>query len=165
MDSGTAVGVGAAAGRFRRILVPLDGSKLAERALAPVEALAAAFGSEVTLLRATRPAHEIAVQLTPMDVPPACDPNEIAEIEREQTTAYLDRVCATLVGIGVDAHTEQRQGHPADVIHAIAVERAIDLIAITTHGRGGWRKLIFGSVATETIRKATCPVLVVHVTD
>lgn len=163
MDSGKTVK--AELGGFRRILVPLDGSKLAERALAPVETLAAAFGSEVILLRATRPAHEIAVQLTPMDVPPACDPNEIAQIEMEQTTTYLNRVCSDLAGKGVNAETEQRQGHPADVIHAMATERSIDLIAITTHGRGGWRKLIFGSVATETIRKATCPVLVVHVTD
>jgi nucleotide-binding universal stress UspA family protein len=164
MDMDASGGVQAAPA-FRRILVPLDGSPLAERALAPVEALAAAFGSEVILLRATRPAYEIAVQLTPIEVPPACNPNEIGEIEREQTSDYLESVRDKLEPKGWCVRTMQREGHPADMICAVAAEEHVDLIAITTHGRGGWRRVIFGSVATETIRRASCPVLVVHVKD
>jgi nucleotide-binding universal stress UspA family protein len=153
MDMDASGGVQAAPA-FRRILVPLDGSPLAERALAPVEALAAAFGSEVILLRATRPAYEIAVQLTPIE-----------EIEREQTSDYLESVRDKLEPKGWCVRTMQREGHPADMICAVAAEEHVDLIAITTHGRGGWRRVIFGSVATETIRRASCPVLVVHVKD
>lgn len=148
---------------LRNILVPLDGSALAEQALAPARMLAEAFGARITLLRATRPIQEIAVQLTPLDMPLTCDLEEITQIEAEHTAQYLNKVAARLGGSGLTIDTVHRQGHPADVLHDVAKEIGADLIAITTHGHGGWRRFISGSVATEAIRHAHCPVLVVHV--
>jgi nucleotide-binding universal stress UspA family protein len=150
---------------FRSILVPLDGSTLAEQALEPAETLAAAFGARITLVRATRPVQEIALQITPMDMPLTCDLQEIWEIEDTHTAQYLDRIAARLAPSGLTIDCVRRQGHPADVIHDVAEEIGADLIAITTHGHGGWRRVIFGSVAVETIRHAHCPVLVIHVSE
>lgn len=158
-------GVTSGGSGFRSILVPLDGSSLAERALEPARTLAQAFGARVTLLRATRPVQDIAVQLTPMDMPLACDIEEITQIEDQHTAQYLQKVAAGLSDSGLSIECVHRQGHPADVIHDVAAEIGADLIVITTHGLGGWRRVIFGSIATETIRHAHCPVLVIQVAE
>ncbi|HEY3266470.1 MAG TPA: universal stress protein [Armatimonadota bacterium] len=149
--------------RYRNIVVPLDGSILAEQALGPAEAMARAFDATLTLIHATLPIETVVRQLTPVDITVACDPQEMVGIEAEQCKRYLEGIAARLEDRGIRAVTVQREGHAADVIRAVARELPADLITITTHGRGGWRRLIFGSVAEEVIRHACCPVLVIHV--
>lgn len=153
---------------YARILVALDGSALAERVLPHVEALAGAFGSTVILLRAT-PSLESVVASTaaagpagalPME--PALDPTAIVEAEQQEAIAYLEGVAERLRGQSLMVESVHPQGAPAAAIVEAAREERAELIAMTTHGRGGLRRLVFGSVADEVLRTAACPILLVR---
>ncbi|MBI3966397.1 MAG: universal stress protein [Chloroflexi bacterium] len=152
---------------YDRILVALDGSDLAERVLPYVEALAEKFGSVVTLVRATTPPGALTVG-APGSVPvpvPILDPKPIVEAERRETSAYLSDLAIRLRSQGLTVACEQPEGFAADVIVMQAGALPADLIAMTTHGRGGLGRALFGSVADEVLRSASCPVLLVRVHD
>lgn len=165
---------------YERILVALDGSDLAERVLPYVEALAAKFGSAVTLVRATvSPAELVAPgvgvvgpslgelpaygrTLSPME---GGAYDAILEAERTETEQYLEGVAERLRADGLQVTTEHTEGHPSDVIIERATALKADLIAMTTHGRGGIARALLGSVADEVIRKAPCPMLLVRMNE
>jgi nucleotide-binding universal stress UspA family protein len=150
---------------FRRILVPLDGSKLAECALAPALRLAEQFGSEVMLLRVVVPedvqlAHPIPARTASnYFVSPAAtgDPSE-ADWEAE---AYLAELCERQAGSRVRFRAEVVAGTLPEVIVAAAEASAVDLIVMSTHGRSGLSRLIYGSVAEAVIRGAHRLVMIV----
>jgi nucleotide-binding universal stress UspA family protein len=150
---------------YDRILVPLDGSEIAERVLPYVEALAAPFNSTVILLEATTPPEAIVAAATPGNEPMGAslaDPTPIVEAEREEADEYLARVAGRLRERVPRVEYERPEGHPPDVIARRAGELGVDLIAMTTHGRGGLGRLVFGSVADEVLRTAPCPILLVR---
>jgi nucleotide-binding universal stress UspA family protein len=149
---------------YERILVALDGSEIAERVLPHVEALARAFGSTLILLQATTSPAKLMAELSgDIDLAPAIvDPTEILEEEQQEVGEYLARVSARLKAAGWTVQTEEPQGDSADIIVARATELKADLIAMTTHARGGLGKLVFGSVAESVLHHAPCPVLLVR---
>jgi nucleotide-binding universal stress UspA family protein len=73
--------------------------------------------------------------------------------------AVADRLRAKGYRVEVDLPV----GAPAEQILARARATGVDLIAMTTHGRGGLGRLVFGSVAAEVLQKATCPVFIVRI--
>ena len=155
---------------YERILVALDGSPAAERVLAHAEALATAFGSRITLLRATVSAEMVLAQSGAGDaavgqITPALDPEPVLEADQETATQYLDRVAASLKQRNVNVESETPEG-PADTV---IVERAAamdaGLILMTTHGRSGLGRMVFGSTADSVLRHAPCPVLLVRIED
>jgi nucleotide-binding universal stress UspA family protein len=155
---------------FARIVVPLDGSVLAEQVLPHVEALAKQFRSTVTLLRATPPPGLLITESAgtlPVGVPGGAvvDPTPLVDAQRREAAAYLEAVVARLQGQGVAADTDLPDGTAAEAITDRARLLRADLIAMTTHGRGGLGRLVFGSVADAVLRRAPCPVLLVRVTD
>src|SRR5262245_4487892 len=136
-----------------RVLVPLDGSRLAEAALAPLAELVPAARLELLLLRvATRPDRVFGRR------PPA-----------SQTVAARTRAAEAvrpLHAAGAVVTTEVRFGrNPADAIGALARERSCHLIAMATHGRSGLARLLLGSVAAATLARAPVPVLLVRPAD
>ncbi len=139
---------------FRRILVPLDGSPLAEAIFPQVTELSHTLGAEVILLRVAL-AHTF----------PGVDPIHLADEEVrvvEEAEAYLATAAERLVREGVNAKTAVRYGQPAaEIIDHAAVEKA-DLVAMSTHGRSGLSRLVMGSVAEEVVRKANIPVLLLR---
>ena len=165
---------------YRRILVALDGSDVAERILPHVEALADRFGSVLTLVRAT-PGVGAVVAATgtgagpmagevvaatgagggPMDGE-VVDPTPIIEAERQEAAAYLDAAAARLRGRGLTVDCDRPEGPAGEQVVGRARELGADLIAMTTHGRGGLERLVFGSVADAVLRSAPCPVLLVR---
>jgi nucleotide-binding universal stress UspA family protein len=153
---------------YERILVALDGSEIAERVLPHVEALARAFGSTVILLRATTSPEKLMAELSPgLDVatPILLDPDEILNEERTEIASYLEGVAGRLRGDGLTIQTDEPSGNAAEEIVQRAKDLGADLIAMTTHGRSGLKRLVFGSVAESVLTHATCPVLLVRVTD
>jgi nucleotide-binding universal stress UspA family protein len=72
---------------------------------------------------------------------------------------------ARLRAEGVEAEAHVKPGHPATVILDLAHALAVELIAMTTHGRTGLGRLVFGSVAEEVLRRAPVPVFLVRVND
>lgn len=128
---------------FKHILVPLDGSRLAEDILAPVQSLAVHFGSRVTLLHVVER-----------------DPPERVHGEPHLTTKtesenYLDGVARQFItaGIEVDVHVHERSVvDVAAALDAHAHEYEVDLIAMCKHGRSGIRDVVVGSIAQQIMR-------------
>jgi nucleotide-binding universal stress UspA family protein len=154
---------------YARILVPLDGSDLAERVLPYVEALAKQFGSTVILLLATDlPRVLLTTGAAPGGTPlavPVINPKPIVEGERRAAAGYLDAVAERLRAGGLTVECEQPNGPAAETIVEGARRLGADLIAMTTHGRGGLGRLVYGSVADAVLRSAPCPVLLVRVSE
>lgn len=150
---------------YERILVALDGSELAERVLPHVEALAKAFGSTLVLLQATTSPAKLMAELSgDIDMAPSIvDPTEILEEEQEEVGEYLTQISARVKAAGWTVQTDEPQGDAADTIVKRATDLKADLIAMTTHGRSGLGKLVFGSVAESVLHHAPCPILLVRV--
>jgi nucleotide-binding universal stress UspA family protein len=153
---------------YDRIVVALDGSELAERVLPLVAPLVEKFGSSVTLLRATRPTGAILTGAAGGAAPlasPILDPAPIVEAERREAAEYLDMLVTRMSDVGLRVQTATPEGPGARAIVEYARRTGADLLALTTHGRGGLGRLVFGSVADEVLRHAPCPVLLVRVDE
>lgn len=146
---------------FARILVALDGSERAEQILPYVESLAEKFSATVLLLRATMPVEQVVAADLGLVV---VEPTPIIEDERREAAQYLQRLAERLQRRGITVECAQPVGSPAKAILEHSLRSKSELIALTTHGRGGLGRLVFGSVADEVLRKALCPVLLVRVT-
>jgi nucleotide-binding universal stress UspA family protein len=138
-----------------RVLVPLDGSELAEAAVGPAGELMGPGGATLLLLQAVEPVLPIAADgmsyAHPFD--------EEAELAAART--YLEGVAAQARAKGWTTEVEAVIGYPASSIAAVAREQAVDVVAMATHGRGGMARLVLGSVATGVLQRAHVPVLVV----
>lgn len=145
---------------FEKILVPLDGSEFAECALEPGFGLARKFGSEVILLRVAVP-EELLVGL-PSLVPSF---RELRSAEnhrdREEAEAYLYGIKMQWLGAGVPVRTEAISGTPPELIVDQAKAAGAGLIVMCTHGRTGFSRLIYGSVAEAVLRGARIPVMLI----
>jgi nucleotide-binding universal stress UspA family protein len=142
------------------ILVPLDGSPLAEQALPYAQALLAP-GAELTLLDVVEepePVHGMSGRL----LVPVEDAQRMLE---HQAHEYLQKVEATLRGAQTRVRLEVARGDPAVEILRVAAEQGVALIAMTTHGRGALERWIFGSVADRVARSSPVPVLLVRPSD
>jgi nucleotide-binding universal stress UspA family protein len=130
----------------RRILVPLDGSKEAESILSQVQRIAS-LRDEVHFLHLVPPLHS----------PVGLEPTHVLSLD-EQASTYLQTTRDKWLS-GQGGLNLVRTGDPADGILNLALEKNIELIAMTTHGRSGVAKLFLGSVASEVVRKSQLPVL------
>jgi nucleotide-binding universal stress UspA family protein len=136
---------------FKKILVPLDGSTLAEAILPQVTELAKAIEAEVLLLRVAL-AH----------VFPGVDPAEEEVRVIRAAEAYVEALAGKLAEKGVRVRTAVRYGKSApEIIDHIAANE-VTLVAMSTHGRSGLSRLVMGSVAEEVVRNAGVPVLLVR---
>jgi nucleotide-binding universal stress UspA family protein len=153
---------------YDRIVVALDGSALAEAVLPHVAALAEPFRPTVTLVRAYEPPASLMAGVAASALPgtgPLFDPGPAIQAGREEADAYLDGIAARLAAAGLCTEPIRVDGPPAASILAVARRRHASLIAMTTHGRGGLNRLVFGSVAEAVLRAAPCPVLLVRVDE
>lgn len=141
---------------YKKILVPLDGSKLAESVLLYAIDLAASVQAELILLRvAPNPAVEFAF----------ADPSiaeRYVEDEDNAAVAYLKQVEANLDKKGVKHTAVVKEGPVTGSILQAATDEQADLIAMATHGRTGVAHLFLGSVAEEVVRKSHIPVLLIR---
>ena len=145
---------------LRRLIVPIDGTDLSERILAPAVVFGQSFGAEVVLLlvletledmneitRTRGGAHEAGTPMTPAD----------------RAKTYLDLAAGIVAGYGVRARTEfVVHGSAAKAILTAAGGDPATGVALATHARTGVMRLLKGSVADEVIRHATGPVLAFH---
>ncbi len=144
---------------YKRVLVPLDGSRLAEGILPFILQIAGPLDLEVILVRAVQPIVAQAMEGTRQFMV-----DDMATRLRE-AREYLALVAADLRGRGVRVTTDARNGEPVTELVAATRESGVDLIAMTTHGRSGFAKLLFGSVAGAVLRQAKIPVLMMRLTE
>ena len=136
---------------FKRILVPLDGSKLAEAVLPQVRELATALGAEVLLLRVA-----IAHGRQPL-------PDE-AEI-MHHAESCLERAAERLKAEGVRVRTAVRYGETVEEILGEIADDHVDLVAMASHGRSGLNRLMMGSIAARIVQHASIPIFILHAKD
>jgi nucleotide-binding universal stress UspA family protein len=141
-----------------QILVPLDGSPLAEEALDAAAALARIWDAEVTLLQVVRP---VLLSTDPALPLSSAYDEELTAMCRRQAQDYLDDVVERMRGQGLRATGVAVLGwNTADAILDVARPERVAVVALATHGRGGLRRLALGSVADKLVRGADVPVLV-----
>lgn len=144
------------------ILVPLDGSPLAEEALDPAMALARIWDAAVTLVQVVQPVLPVADPALPRAS--AYDEGLTASC-REQAQDYLDDLVEQMHEQGLRATgVAVVAWNAAAAILDVARPERVAVVALATHGRGGLRRLILGSVADKLVRGADVPVLVYHPT-
>ena len=138
---------------FKRIVIATDFSDASQRAQAWGLAVACRYGSEVYFVHATPREARGPVPMDPL-------PKEIdrRQLEAEgQMKILANGVRAT----GIASHPIVKHDSVSTVIPSVIQEESIDLLVLGTHGRGGLKKLVLGSVAEELLRLASCPVLTV----
>lgn len=134
---------------FDHILITLDGSNLAERIIEPALELAAGFGSRITLLQIRSDRDET-----------GAGPNKVNQADGRRDS-YLDKIRARYAERGLVIGTAVGTGSPAAAILAHVAEKDVDLVAMSTHGRSGLRKLVFGSVTEKVLCDCENAMLVV----
>jgi nucleotide-binding universal stress UspA family protein len=142
---------------YERVLIPLDGSELAESILPFAEKLAGPLDAEILLLRVIEPL-STAGALANGDV---VGPDGLF-LEQVRAKEYLSNLQERLGERGLRARSVLGLGVPATEIVEHAKAHKADLIAMSTHGRSGFGRLVFGSVAEEVLRTAPVPVLMIR---
>lgn len=145
---------------YKKILVPLDGSDLAECVLPHVESIAKGCGvQEVVFLRVAEPFH------LPSGYGAYFNQETISRIDADNKAAaesYLSQLVKRTRYDGVSVKPEIITGIPAESIANYATKNSIELIIIATHGRSGVSRWAWGSVADRVLRSACVPVLMVR---
>lgn len=145
---------------FRRILCPTDFSEPALTGLKRAEELARHFGAELLV------AHVIPEVPGPhaSEDPPVASSFDVS-LYQQELAIYAEKMLKELVSHQVSGEVRSRDmvttGEAAPEILRIAAKEHADLIVIASHGKTGWRRLVFGSVAEKVVRHAPCPVLTV----
>ncbi len=142
---------------FKRILVPLDGSKFAESVLPQAEMLAKCGDGQITLLR---------VAVHPSTFVYVPDPAALADLydsDRTHCQNYLQDIVGQVEAqSGLHATTVVLEGPVADAILDYATESGADLIVMSTHGRTGMERWLLGSMAEKVVRGAHMPVMLIR---
>ncbi len=139
---------------IKRILVPLDGSELAEEALNVAGELAQGLSGEVILLRVVPPPVPGRFYAPHM-------PDELQEAQVREAEAYMEEARHKLAqGIKIDAHV--LSGEVAATLIEFAASKDYDLIVMSSHGLGGRGWQVFGSVAQKVLHGASRPILIVR---
>jgi nucleotide-binding universal stress UspA family protein len=141
---------------YKKILVPLDGSPLAEAALPHAEALAKSEGAEIVLLR---------VAVTPSRYLFAHNPaegNNVIKMIEKEAADYMKAEVSKLQNEGVKVTGITRDGAAPDEILEVAEETHADVIAMSTHGYTGVQRWLMGSVADRVVHYSHIPVMLIH---
>jgi nucleotide-binding universal stress UspA family protein len=160
---------------FERILVPLDGSELSESVLPYAEHLAEEMHSELVLMRVVPSLAQLitmASATSATDVALASEGIEVEmmteEYEREQadSASYLESLRARLAAKQIKTEVVVVEGRPAECILDYIKRGNVSAVAMSTHGRGGLGRIVFGSVAEEVLRNApTIPMMLLRQTE
>jgi nucleotide-binding universal stress UspA family protein len=145
---------------YKRMLVPLDGSELAEAILPFAEQVAGPLDAEVVLLRVIEPTSPVELVASAGVVAP--DTFTLRDMDAKRYLAEVERRLSKK-GLRVRSRVALG-GPPAEEILAAAQATSADLIAMATHGRGGLGRVLLGSVAGAVLQAAEVPVLLIRAT-
>ena len=152
---------------YKEILVPLDGSELSASSIPTARQLAEALGARIHLLQITTQTEEFAVMRGAEFGTMGSDYSqqvldEVLTAQRDRIERYLGEVGDDLTSVGLNVTKAVEDGQPAEKIVDYAEASGIDLIIMSTHGRGGVRRFLVGSITDKVIRSTHLPVLVIH---
>jgi nucleotide-binding universal stress UspA family protein len=140
---------------YQKVLVALDGSELAECALAEVRKLAeGGLVREVVLLSV--------ISIPMLNVGEGIDYSMLRKSNFEKMQQYLEEITARVALKGIEVTAKILEGNAAEMIIDYVKKNAVDLIVIATHGYSGMKKLMFGSVALQVLHDSFVPVLLIR---
>ena len=143
---------------LKKILVPLDGSELAEKALPYAQALAQKFEAQLILVRILPP-----LIVTPNQDEQASLLAGIYRLGEVEADSYLTNIGIRLQKLNLNIQVERLEGSPvAEMILELAEDKGVDVIVMSTHGYSGNKRWIYGSVANKVLQHAPCPVFLVR---
>jgi nucleotide-binding universal stress UspA family protein len=151
---------GTPAGQLSRIVVPLDGSPIAEAVLPVIQGLARALSLEITLIQVIDVGTKVQFGRMTTETKPV--PNDVLQQMAGLACDYLAGIAKDLEGKGLSVQWEVLGGSPAQRVVDFGRETSGCLVAMTTHGRSGFRRWVMGSVADRVVRQTGDPVLVVR---
>ena len=140
-----------------RILVPVDFSMHADRALAYATTLAARLGATLAFLHVVEDPVATGAWSSEIYLPNLQD---LLDTQLEDARQRVEQLRAAAAASGVTAEATVLLGQPARTIVEHARAGAFDLVVMATHGRTGFSHLLMGSVAEQVVRRASCPVLI-----
>ncbi len=148
---------------YKKILVPLDGSKLGECVLPHVETIAKGCGVQIVdFIRVVEPIY-LPATTDGADVLNAENWKQVQSKARKEAERYMTELSSQIKYNGVNVFANVLDGgKAADVIADYATKGAFDLIVISTHGRSGVSRWVWGSVADRILRSSCVPVLMVR---
>lgn len=147
---------------YKTILVPLDGSELAESVLPHVEELAMLFKSTVVLLHVMELPHLVGLPKGDIyDSLPQMTPAEVND-QMGEARHYLDRLVERMDKEGISARGLVEYGPVVTTIMRVARQLEVELIAMASHGRGGLADVYYGSVAGGVLQRIDRPLLIVR---
>ena len=152
---------------YQQILVPLDGSEVSASSLPTARQLAETLGARIHLLQVSSQTEEFAVMRGAEFGTMGSDYSqqvldEVITAQRDRIQRYLNEVGDDLASVGLNVTKAIEDGPAAEKIVEYAEAAGIDLIIMSTHGRGGVRRFLVGSVTDRVIRSTHLPVLVIH---
>ncbi|KPJ75628.1 MAG: hypothetical protein AMJ54_14450 [Deltaproteobacteria bacterium SG8_13] len=142
---------------YKRILVPLDGSRRAETILSHVEKLAHGIGAEIVFIQVVRPPMVIGRDAAELKAFP-----QKLEKLLEEARQYLEGISGKFSEKGIASRTLVVTGPVVKEIMSAARRKSADLIAICSHGRGGLARLFYGSIAAGILQQADRPLLLIR---
>jgi len=147
---------------FKKILIPIDGSPFSEASIPYVKELAKGTDGEIVLLRVSEP------PVLSADRSPAIKPSWeeyrdilMTEIQR-QAEEYMEGIKANIEKSGIKVRSQAILGKAVESILRVAQKENINLIAMTTHGRTGVSRWIYGSVASRIVEESLQPVMLIR---
>ena len=152
---------------LRRLVVPLDGSPLSERALPLAEAIAQAAGAALKLVRVAETTRdEMPDDIASRHILPA-DRATLRRFTRKEdrVRTYLRAVSGRLRRAGIEVSWEALSGDPAHQLQEMLAREKPDLVVMTTHGHGAVARWWFGSVADELLTSTHTPILLIRVRE
>ncbi|MBI3174801.1 MAG: universal stress protein [Chloroflexi bacterium] len=141
---------------YKKILVPLDGSPLAEAILPHAQALAKSEGAEIVLLRVSQPP---APEFLARDVKTGA---RLVEEMEQEARQYVEVEVQRLRDDGNQVTGIARDGAVLETIVSVARETHADVIAMSTHARSGLQHFLLGSVADDLVHISPIPVMLIH---
>jgi nucleotide-binding universal stress UspA family protein len=140
---------------YQKVLVPLDGSDLAECALPHVKKMVKeGFIKDIIILTV--------IDIHPSALLEGADTTVIYKAQMHNSREYMNKVQAQFRAEGIEVKTEILQGSAAQVISDYANEKKVELVVIATHGYSGVKRLMFGSVAFRVLHDSHVPVLLIR---
>ncbi len=145
---------------YQHIMVPLDGSELAECVLPHARTIALGCAVvKVTLIRVVEPFHirgGLETRITPEEM------QQLEKQSMDRARDYLEHVVKSLKETGVAAQSDVLHGNVVDKLIDYANMNEVDLIIVSTHGRSGVSRWVWGSVTDRILRAACVPVTMIR---
>ena len=142
---------------YRRIMLTLDTSELAERALPHAMEMATAFGAELCILSVVPVSNDESGDVLTSEAD--------WKAQVAHTEEYIAGVLEALQSHDIKASAEIRRGNVTDEILIFSEKFEADLIVMSSHGRSGLGRWVYGSVTDRVLRYADCPVLLIRVVE